>query len=181
MIINQSDRDFIESHTVYFQQAKMKFLHGFAPGTMDRFYEIYKRHINPGYVLTPWCSECVIDMVARLGTWYAQMQDDELLAVQAGARIVASWGIPLPVEDELVEVKSASLWPEAIDTAPVIIDEEKKEFSFKGEDAAKVLQLETTGLLFMMSPEDANKTIQSAGHSLDAPEKRGKGRPKKKK
>ena len=179
MTINQSDRDFIESHTVYFQQAKMKFLHGFAPGTMDRFYEIYKRYINPGYILTPWCSECVIDMVTRLGVWYNDLRDQEenakgsrhytdqeLLSVQAGADTVAF---------------SASLWPEAIDTVPVIIDEEKKEFSFKGEDAAKVLQLETTGLLFMMSPMDANKTINSAGHSLDAPEKRGKGRPKKKK
>jgi hypothetical protein len=131
MIINQSDRDFIESHKVYFEQARMKFLHGFAPGTMDRFYEIYKRYINPGYVLTPWCSECVIDMVARLGTWYNDLRDQELLSVQAGADKVAN---------------SASLWPEAIDTVPVIIDEEK-----------------------------------SAGHSLDAPVKRGKGRPKKKK
>ena len=129
MTINPTDRDFIESHTVYFQQAKMKFLHGFAPGTMDRFYEIYKRYINPGYVLTPWCSECVIDMVSRLGSWYSHLRHEELLSVQAGADQVAF---------------TASLWPEAIDTAPVIIDEEK-----------------------------------SAGHSLDAPEKRGKGRPKK--
>jgi hypothetical protein len=166
MIINPVDRDFIESHKVYFDQARMKFLHGFAPGTMDRFYEIYKRYINPGYVLTPWCSECVIDMVTRLGVWYNDIRDQELLSVQAGADTVAN---------------SASLWPEEIDTVPVIIDEGKKEFSFKGEDAAKVLQLETTALLFMMSPEDANKTIKSAGHSLDAPEKRGKGRPKKKK
>jgi hypothetical protein len=131
MTINPADRDFIESHKVYFDQARMKFLHGFAPGTMDRFYEIYKRHINPGFVLTPLCSECVIDMVARLGVWYNDLRDQELLSVQAGADTVAN---------------SASLWPEAIDTAPVIIDEEK-----------------------------------SAGHSLDAPEKRGKGRPKKKK
>jgi hypothetical protein len=119
MTINTTDREFIESHKVYFEQARMKFLHGFAPGTMDRFYEIYVRYINPGYVLTPWCSECVIDMVSRLGTWYAQMQDDEMLAV-----IVASWCIPFPEEAELVEVKSA-------------------------------------------------------GNSLDAPQKRGKGRPKK--
>jgi hypothetical protein len=144
MTINPADRDFIISHKVYFDQARMKFLHGFAPGTMDRFYEIYKRYINPGYVLTPWCSECVIDMVSRLGVWYNDLRDQELIAqsakhytdqellsVQAGADHVAF---------------TASLWPEAIDTAPVIIDEEK-----------------------------------SAGHSLDAPEKRGKGRPKKKK
>ena len=130
MTINQTDRDFIESNTVYFQQAKMKFLHGFAPGTMDRFYEIYKRHINPGYVLTPWCSECVIDMVTRLGEWYTDMKDQELITIRAGADTVAN---------------VAFLFPEEIDTVPVIIEEEK-----------------------------------SAGHSLDAPEKRGKGRPKKK-
>jgi hypothetical protein len=131
MTINPTDRDFIESHKVYFDQARMKFLHGFAPGTMDRFYDIYRRYINAGYILTPWCSECVIDMVTRLGVWYNDLRDQELLSIRAGADTVAN---------------SASLWPEAIDTVPVIIDEEK-----------------------------------SAGHSLDAPEKRGKGRPKKKK
>ena len=104
----------------------MKFLHGFAPGTMDCFYDIFKRYINPGYVLTPWCSECVIDMVARLGAWYAQVQDDELIAVTAGADIVAARGTLFAVEAEPIAVKVV-------------------------------------------------------GNSLDAPEKRGKGRPKKSK
>ena len=144
MTINPADRDFIELNKVYFEQAKMKFLHGFAQGTMDRFYDIYRRYINAGYILTPWCSECVIDMVTRLGVWYNDIRDQELIAqgakhytdqellsVQAGADTVAN---------------STSLWPEEIDTKPVIIEEEK-----------------------------------SAGHSLNAPVKRGKGRPKKKK
>ena len=143
MTINPADREFIETNKVYFEQAKMKFLHGFAPGTMDRFYDIYRRYINAGYILTPWCSECVIDMVTRLGAWYNDLRDQEenakgsrhytdqeLLSIQAGADTVAN---------------RASLWPEEIDTVPVIIDFRK-----------------------------------SAGHSLDAPVKRGKGRPKKK-
>ena len=143
MTINPADRNFIESHKVYFDQARMKFLHGFAPGTMDRFYDIYRRYINSGYILTPWCSECVIDMVTRLGAWYNDLRDQEenakgsrhytdqeLLSIQAGADTVAN---------------RASLWPEEIDTVPVIIDFRK-----------------------------------SAGHSLDAAVKRGKGRPKKK-
>lgn len=124
MTISTADFDFLTSNKVYFEQARMKFLHGFAPGTMDRFYEIYVRYINPGYVLTPWCSECVIDMVARLASWYSHLRHEELLAVTAGADMVASRGIPFPEQAEQVAVKSA-------------------------------------------------------GNSLDAPEKRGKGRPKK--
>jgi hypothetical protein len=150
MNINGSDREFIESHKVYFEQARMKFLHGFAPGTMDRFYEIYKRHINPGYVLTPWCSECVIDMVARLGTWYAQMQDNELLAVQAGADMVAA--------------REPATWPEA--TAHFAW------LNFNESDKAP-------GDVIPFPERAEQVAVKSAGNSLDAPEKRGKGRPKK--
>ena len=150
MTINASDREFIESHKVYFEQARMKFLHGFAPGTMDRFYEIYKSYINPGYVLTPWCSECVIDMVARLGAWYAQVQDDEMIAVQAGADIVAA--------------REPETWPEA--TA----DFRWITFNISDKAPGDVIPF----------PEQAEPiAVKSAGNSLDAPEKRGKGRPKK--
>ena len=164
MTINPADREFIETNKVYFEQAKMKFLHGFAPGTMDRFYNIYRRYINAGYILTPWCSECVIDMVTRLGAWYNDLRDQELLSIQAGADKVAN---------------STSLWPELIDTVPVTIDEEKKEISFKGEDAAKALGLDSIGLIFYDKPIEG--AVKITGHSLDAPVKRGKGRPKKKK
>jgi len=154
MTINTTDREFIELHKVYFEQARMKFLHGFAPGTMDRFYEIYVRYINPGYVLTPWCSECVIDMVARLGTWYAQMQDDELISVQAGADILAA-----TLQKREAEYIAHFSWPTA-NTSFVTIDKAQE-----------------SQISFPEQPEQVE--IKSAGNSLDAPEKRGKGRPKK--
>jgi hypothetical protein len=86
MILTQDDREFLQSHKVYFEQAKMKFLHGFSPWVMDRFNAIFVKYVQPGYVLTPWCSECVIDMVTKLGAWYDGIRDKEMLSLQAFAR-----------------------------------------------------------------------------------------------
>jgi hypothetical protein len=90
MILTQDDRVFLDAHKVYFEQAKMKFLHGFSPWVMDRFNTIFVRYVQPGYVLTPWCSECVIDMVTKLGAWYDGIREDELLAMSAGSDNVAA-------------------------------------------------------------------------------------------
>lgn len=90
MILTQDDREFLDAHKVYFEQAKMKFLHGFSPWVMDRFNAIFVKYVQPGYVLTPWCSECVIDMVTKLSAWYDGVRDEEMLAMQAGAANVAA-------------------------------------------------------------------------------------------
>jgi hypothetical protein len=90
MILMQDDKEFLYAHKVYFEQAKMKFLHGFSPWVMDRFNAIFVKYVQPGYVLTPWCSECVIDMVTKLGAWYDGIREDELLAISAGSDNVAA-------------------------------------------------------------------------------------------
>lgn len=90
MLINQDERSFLDAHKQYFEQAKMNFLHGFSPYVMTRFEEIHNKYVRPGFVLTPWCSECVIDMVRKLGEWYENVIDQESLAFQAGLDNVAS-------------------------------------------------------------------------------------------
>jgi hypothetical protein len=90
MILTQDDRDFLESHKVYFEQAKMNFLHGFSPWVMDRFNAIFVHYVQPGYVLTPWCPSCVVEMVQKLAAWYDGIIDEEMLSLQAGAANVAA-------------------------------------------------------------------------------------------
>jgi len=161
MTINQDDRDFLESHKVYFEQARMKFLHGFSHWVMDRFNSIFVKYVQPGYVLTPWCSECVIDMVTKLGAWYDGIRDEEMLSIQAGAANVAA----------------QFAFPDDLDFVPITIDDEKKEFSFKAGDVAKAMGLEFT--LPMGDPETI--PVQRGETIVDAPIKKKAGRPKKKK
>lgn len=90
MTIDQSDREFLESHKVYFEQAKMKFLHGFSPWVMDRFNAIFVKYVQSGYILTPWCPSCVVEMVQKLAAWYDGIIDEEMLSLQAGSANVAA-------------------------------------------------------------------------------------------
>jgi hypothetical protein len=68
------DREFIEGHKVYFEQADLNFLHGMQPHVMLRFEMLYKAYLDPKFVLTTWCSACVVDMMKRLAHWYRNLQ-----------------------------------------------------------------------------------------------------------
>jgi hypothetical protein len=68
------DREFIEGHKVYFDQADLKFIHGMQPHVMLKFEMVYKAYLDPKFVLTTWCSACVVDMMQRLAYWYRNLQ-----------------------------------------------------------------------------------------------------------
>lgn len=87
--INDADLAYLRGHKVYFEQARLDFLHGFNAHIMDTFHQIFMRYIQPGYVLTPWCSSCVLDMVKRLGEWYDTIEDELAVTQMAGADNVA--------------------------------------------------------------------------------------------
>ena len=92
--INDIDLQFLRSHKVYFEQARLNFLHGFNAQMMDTFHQIFMRYLQPGYILTPWCSACVLDMVKRLGDWYETIEDELALSQMAGADNVAAFTFP---------------------------------------------------------------------------------------
>jgi hypothetical protein len=36
-----------------------------------KMYEhIYRKYMNPDFILTVWCSHCIFDMIKRLYEWY---------------------------------------------------------------------------------------------------------------
>lgn len=70
--INPDDAEFIRNHTVYFEQARLDFLHGLQPHVRNRFEMIYKAYIDRNFVLTTWCSACVVDMMQRLADWWQE-------------------------------------------------------------------------------------------------------------
>jgi hypothetical protein len=154
MTINQDDRDFLESHKVYFEQAKMKFLHGFSPWVMDRFNAIFVKYVQPGYVLTPWCSECVIDMVTKLGDWY-QLQKLKESVTDAGISFRESNGAIIVAQSDGAKTM------EIVQTAVEKANEAFMNFVF---------------------PDDLDTiTFETSNGVVDATIKKKAGRPKKKK
>jgi hypothetical protein len=115
MILTQDDREFLDAHKVYFEQAKMNFLHGFSPWVMDRFNAIFVHYVQPGYVLTPWCPSCVVEMVQKLAAWYDGIIDEEMLSMSAGSDNVAA----------------TFVFPDDLDTIPVQVGESVVETPVK--------------------------------------------------
>ena len=85
--INPDDAEFIRNHTVYFEQARLDFLHGLQPHVRNRFEMIYKFYIDRNFVLTTWCSACVVDMMQRLADFWdankpAEMQPEPVASIE---------------------------------------------------------------------------------------------------
>ena len=77
--INPDDRAFIEGHAVYFEQARLDFLHGLQLHQRNRFEQIYQTYLDRNFVLTTWCSACVVDMMKRLDAWWMAYKIQEIV------------------------------------------------------------------------------------------------------
>lgn len=77
MTISQSDRDFLKFNGVYFEQARLGFLHGMPPATLAHMEHLYKTYLDKNFTLTAWCSSCVVDMMVRLSRWWEGVQQEE--------------------------------------------------------------------------------------------------------
>ena len=116
--IKVSDREFIEGYKVYFEQAKLGFIHGMQPATMSGFENIYRTYLDKHFNLTVWCSACVVDMMQRIARWYEQelineeeRREQELLATQAGMDNVTAFPQVLDEIKPAEEVRWAYVEP----------------------------------------------------------------------
>ena len=75
MAIDSHDLEFLQANKVYFEQAKLNFIHGMQPHVRNQFEFIYKKYLDGGFILTTWCGQCVVDMMKRLATWYDQQTE----------------------------------------------------------------------------------------------------------
>ena len=95
------DIAFIEQHAVYFDQARLNFLHGLQPQTRNRFADIYRAYLDPGFILTEWCSQCVVDMMQRLDTSWQQNKPSEDSVVEPETHVFV---FPDDLEDNTAPV-----------------------------------------------------------------------------
>ncbi len=64
--MTQSDKDFIQEHIINFTSVRLGFLRNIPIHILNGYESIYRRYLDPNYILTAWCSACVMDMMKRL-------------------------------------------------------------------------------------------------------------------
>ena len=69
---NQS-RDFLEKYIHNWQTAKNGYVRNLDINILKGYESIYKEYLQKDFILTAWCSGCVLDMVLRLYRLYESL------------------------------------------------------------------------------------------------------------
>lgn len=108
-MIPQSDRDFLKFNEVYFEQARLGFLHGMPPATLAHMEHLYRSYLDKNFILTAWCSACVVDMMVRLSRWWEGAQQEEenvSLLTMAGLDFLADVSGPISGDSTASDAES---------------------------------------------------------------------------
>lgn len=68
--MKQEHIDFIEANKINFETVKLGYTKNIPIDTLKMYEHIYHLYLNPSYVLTYWCGDCVFDMLKRLMYYY---------------------------------------------------------------------------------------------------------------
>ena len=64
------DVQFIKDNIVHFESIKLGFTKNLSHDTLARYELMYRKYLDPGFILTYWCGACVFDMLSRLSRHY---------------------------------------------------------------------------------------------------------------
>lgn len=76
--MESQDLLFLEQHQHNFETVKLGFVNNLHPNILTGYEAIYKKYIDKNYVLTPWCSSCVMSMLSHLINLYEQNKTQPL-------------------------------------------------------------------------------------------------------
>jgi hypothetical protein len=79
--MTQEDEQFIQDNIYNFECVKIGFMKNLPLHILVGYEQIYKRYLDPGFILTSWCSSCVADMMKRLCNYWDSYQESKLLDI----------------------------------------------------------------------------------------------------
>lgn len=75
--MKQEHKDFLEKNKINFDTVKLGYTRQIPMQDLQMYEHIYHQYLNPTYVLTYWCGDCVFDMLKRLMNYYEGLPKDE--------------------------------------------------------------------------------------------------------
>lgn len=66
--------DFLKANSINFETVKLGFVKNLPLPVLSQYEAIYRAYLDPQYVVTPWCSACVFDMLKRLTNLFEEYQ-----------------------------------------------------------------------------------------------------------
>ena len=76
--MKQEHKDYLEEHIGNFHTVQNGYVRNLDIQLLNMYEHIYKLYLDPNFVLTKWCSSCVMDMLKRLYNYYLSLPQEQV-------------------------------------------------------------------------------------------------------
>lgn len=76
--MKQEHKDYLEEHIANWHTVENGYVRNLDINLLNMYEHIYREYLDKQFVLTSWCSSCVMDMVYRLYTYYFSLPQEEV-------------------------------------------------------------------------------------------------------
>ena len=76
--MKQEHKDYLEEHIGNFHTVQNGYVRNLDIQLLNMYEHIYKLYLDPNFVLTKWCSSCVMDMLKRLYAYYLSLPQEQV-------------------------------------------------------------------------------------------------------
>lgn len=76
--MKQEHKDYLEEHIGNFHTVQNGYVRNLDIQLLNMYEHIYKIYLDPNFVLTKWCSSCVMDMLKRLYAYYLSLPQEQV-------------------------------------------------------------------------------------------------------
>jgi hypothetical protein len=76
--MKQEHKDYLEEHIGNFHTVQNGYVRNLDIQLLNMYEHIYRSYLDPNFVLTKWCSSCVMDMLKRLYTHYFNLPQEQV-------------------------------------------------------------------------------------------------------
>ena len=86
--MKQEHLDYLESHIVNYHMVRNDMVRNLDLDMLLMYENIYKLYLDERFVLTKWCSNCVMDMLKRVYEYYLALPQEEVQQLTQAVEIV---------------------------------------------------------------------------------------------
>ena len=72
-------RNYLDLHRPNYEMVQNGYVRNIDLDILKMYEHIYRKYMNPDFILTVWCSHCIFDMIKRLYEWYDSQPNDDLV------------------------------------------------------------------------------------------------------
>jgi hypothetical protein len=84
--MKQEHKDYLEENIGNYHTIQNGYMRNLDIHLLNKYEEIYRENLDPQFVMTKWCSGCVMETVKRLYDYYLTLPQEQIQSLKKRGR-----------------------------------------------------------------------------------------------